>query len=172
MTNKQFSTEQEAFWAGDFGNEYIGRNDDARLVINNTAFFAQVLTKARQVNSFLELGANIGNNMKALHNLRPDAKLSGVEINQKAFAQLKQLPFVDAINSSLYEVDKQRRWDFVFLKGVLIHLAPEKLNDVYDIVTRSLAVTFCSLITTIRGQWKCRTVVMPANSLSATSLVN
>ena len=30
-TKENFKTEQEAFWAGDFGNEYIERNQDDAL---------------------------------------------------------------------------------------------------------------------------------------------
>ena len=30
-----FKTEQEKFWAGDFGNQYIGRNNSAQLLGSN-----------------------------------------------------------------------------------------------------------------------------------------
>lgn len=35
---EQYKTEQEAFWAGDFGTEYIGRNDSDQLLASNLNF--------------------------------------------------------------------------------------------------------------------------------------
>ncbi|WP_275886921.1 hypothetical protein [Thiohalospira halophila] len=36
---KSFETEQEGFWAGDFGSEYIGRNKSQDIVASNISFF-------------------------------------------------------------------------------------------------------------------------------------
>ena len=38
-----FKTEQEAFWAGDFGTEYIQRNQGDALLASNLDFFCQGL---------------------------------------------------------------------------------------------------------------------------------
>ncbi len=37
--NKTFKTEQEAFWAGEFGNVYINRNDNDQLIAGIYHFF-------------------------------------------------------------------------------------------------------------------------------------
>ena len=46
MTQDRFRTEQEAFWAGDFGADYIGRNEGDRLLASNLDFFARALRGA------------------------------------------------------------------------------------------------------------------------------
>ena len=68
---ESFKTEQEAFWAGDFGNEYIERNKNRQLVASNIMMFAKMLEKAHNVESLIEFGSNIGLNLHALHHLLP-----------------------------------------------------------------------------------------------------
>lgn len=63
---KKFKTEQEEFWAGKFGNEYVGRNNNQELLASNLNFFSKALKQAGQISSCLEFGANIGMNLKAL----------------------------------------------------------------------------------------------------------
>ena len=41
-----FKTEQESFWAGDFGTEYISRNQGDTLLASNLDFFAKSLRMA------------------------------------------------------------------------------------------------------------------------------
>ena len=40
---KEFLTEQEKFWAEQFGNEYISRNRDQQEILNNRALFSKIL---------------------------------------------------------------------------------------------------------------------------------
>lgn len=61
-----YKTEQENFWAGDFGTEYIQRNRGDGLLASNLDFFAKALRGARGVKSCIEFGANIGMNLKAI----------------------------------------------------------------------------------------------------------
>jgi spore coat polysaccharide biosynthesis protein SpsF len=67
----QYKTEQEAFWAGDFGTEYIGRNPTSELLASNLSLFSKALSKAQGLGSAIEFGANIGNNLRALQLLYP-----------------------------------------------------------------------------------------------------
>ncbi|HWP00757.1 MAG TPA: hypothetical protein VNL74_09065 [Methylococcus sp.] len=46
------TTEQEAFWEGDFGNEYTDRNRGSHWVAANAAFFSKVLARTQAVNAF------------------------------------------------------------------------------------------------------------------------
>jgi spore coat polysaccharide biosynthesis protein SpsF len=39
----EYKTEQENFWAGNFGQGYMSRNQGGRLVNANIALFAQIL---------------------------------------------------------------------------------------------------------------------------------
>ena len=66
-----FQTEQEAFWAGEFGTEYIQRNQGDALLASNLDFFAKALRAMRSVSTCIEFGANIGMNLKALKLLHP-----------------------------------------------------------------------------------------------------
>ena len=43
-----FKTEQEAFWAGDFGTEYIAAQPGDALLASNLDFFAKALARPRR----------------------------------------------------------------------------------------------------------------------------
>jgi pseudaminic acid biosynthesis-associated methylase len=131
-SNKKFNTDQEAFWAGDFGNEYIERNRSRHLVASKSRVFSCAISKCQRLTSVIEFGTNIGLNLMALRPLLPAAEFAGVEINKKAYNEAKSLGFPKMFNTSIldFKVDKQR--DLAFTMGVLIHINPERLPDVYD----------------------------------------
>ena len=52
-----FTTEQESFWAGEFGDDYISRNRGDALLAANLNFFVNALRSARGLNSSIEFGA-------------------------------------------------------------------------------------------------------------------
>jgi spore coat polysaccharide biosynthesis protein SpsF len=131
--SQSYKTEQEAFWAGQFGNDYIARNQSEQLLAGNLAFFSKVIAKTVKVGSVLEMGANVGMNLRALSPLLPTASLHAIEINEQAANVLRSLPFVSSVmNGSMLDYVVKEQFDFVFTKGVLIHLAPEMLPMVYD----------------------------------------
>lgn len=66
MSNLDFQTEQEDFWAGQFGTEYINRNKSQQVVASNASFFSRALCRLGQIRSCIEIGANIGLNLTAL----------------------------------------------------------------------------------------------------------
>jgi spore coat polysaccharide biosynthesis protein SpsF len=100
MSNN-FRTEQESFWAGEFGNDYITRNNDEKIIAANINLFTKVLRTTNGVNSIIEFGSNIGLNLLAIKNILPGIKLSAVEINKKAFEILKDIPGVEAYNETI-----------------------------------------------------------------------
>jgi spore coat polysaccharide biosynthesis protein SpsF len=125
-------TEQETFWKGDFGDAYVGRNDGAVAQAASIAIFGSILPHCSGTETVLELGANLGLNMRSLSILSPALKLSAVEINASAVALLKQnLPNVNVYETAIQDFNPLDRYDLVFTSGVLIHLAPESLPDVY-----------------------------------------
>lgn len=128
---KNYQTEQEKFWAGEFGDEYIQRNKDAWLLASNTALFSTILKRTRNVHSVIEFGANIGMNIHALKNLLPHAKLSAIEINETAVSELKKIQDLHVYHESILNFSSQEKFDLVFSKGVLIHIEPSVLADVY-----------------------------------------
>ncbi len=129
-----FRTEQESFWAGQFGDEYVARNQGGAWVASNTALFSKILENGTPVQSIIEFGANIGLNLLALRRLLPDVELSAVEINQNAVEKLRQIQDLKVYHSSLLEFHPDYQRDFVLIKGVLIHMNPERLPQVYDLL--------------------------------------
>jgi len=128
----QYRTDQELFWAGNFGTEYIHRNKGDMLLGSNLNFFNIALKNTEKLNSCIEFGANIGMNLKALKLLYPEIKLNGIEINQDAANELKELigdenVFVE----SILDFTPKETFDVALIKGVLIHINPDKLKAVY-----------------------------------------
>lgn len=139
MMQAEFKTEQEAFWAGAFGNEYVDRNKNEHLVSSNIALFAKILACTENVRSVFEFGANIGLNLIAIKHLLPNAVLSAVEINKKAVAELKKvLKEAVVYQQSILDFswDAPHPQDLVFIKGVLIHINPDMLSQVYQSLYR------------------------------------
>ena len=79
-------TEQEEFWRSHFCEDYIARNQGEDIVAANLNIFAQALRRAEPIASCIELGTNIGLNLKALKLLCPGIVCDGVEINPVAAA--------------------------------------------------------------------------------------
>jgi spore coat polysaccharide biosynthesis protein SpsF len=131
---KKFKTAQEDLWVSEFGDNYISRNKSKKLLASNINLFSEIINKTSKVQSILELGANIGINIVVLNKLLPNAKTSAVEINSKAFKELEKVCTDKAYLQSILDINitKYNKYDFVFTKGVLIHINPGKLNNVYD----------------------------------------
>ena len=126
------STPQEEFWAGSFGTDYISRNKDDRLMAANLAFFSRVLERAGDIRSCVELGANIGMNLRALKLLVPGLQARAVEINPDAARELREVIGEDnVLEGSLLECQPAPA-DLAFTKGVLIHINPDALPVAYD----------------------------------------
>lgn len=128
-----FKTDQEVFWAGEFGNEYIIRNQGDVLLASNLDFFSKALRASRGVKTCIEFGANIGMNIKAIQLLYPAINASAIEINAEAAAQLKQvIPSEHVYHTSILDYEPHQRFDLTLIKGVLIHINPNELPQVYD----------------------------------------
>jgi pseudaminic acid biosynthesis-associated methylase len=138
-----FSTPQEQFWAGQFGDDYTDRNTGARWVASNLALFSRILAATVGVRSVIEFGANRGLNLLALRQLLPDARLSAVEINAKAVEALRQFSWLDVTHASLLDFKPAALSDLVLVKGVLIHLNPEVLASVYELLRAASSRYIC-----------------------------
>ena len=125
-------TEQEEFWQGNFGNEYIDRNQSDILLASNTSFFSKVFNRTGKIDSIMEFGCNIGMNLKAIRALLPESNLSGIEINKRAVDDLNKWEGkAHVIEGSILDIELDTRFDLTLIKGVLIHINPERLDDVY-----------------------------------------
>lgn len=138
-----YRTEQEKFWVGEFGDSYISRNEGKDAVAANVALFAKVLRATRSVKSAIEFGANIGLNLQALRALAPDIELSGIEINRKAAAELDKLGDIKVYPQSILDFQCDYARDLVLIKGVLIHINPDCLSQVYDLLYGASARYIC-----------------------------
>jgi pseudaminic acid biosynthesis-associated methylase len=128
-----YKTEQETFWAGNFGAEYINRNQGDALLASNLNFFSRALQSSSGIKSCIEFGANIGMNLKALKLLHPTMALHGVEINAEAAKLLAQvIPPMHVHHTSILDFQNGRSHDLALIKGVLIHLNPAVLPAAYD----------------------------------------
>jgi pseudaminic acid biosynthesis-associated methylase len=125
------TSEQEAFWQGEFGDAYTGRNDGPPLIAANTALFAKALGRAQPIGSLIEFGTNRGLNLIALSRILPQCRLSGVEINAKAHAAASKLGLGEIWRGSLVDYPITEQFDLSLVKGVLIHLAPDLLARAY-----------------------------------------
>lgn len=129
----KFKTEQENFWAGEFGEHYISRNQGDSLLAANLNFFVKALARASNPKTCIEFGANIGMNLKALKILYPRQEQFAIEINSTAAKELEMtVPSCNIFNQSLIDFSLEKTFDLVLIKGVLIHLNPEVLPSVYD----------------------------------------
>lgn len=129
-------TAQEQFWRGEFGTEYIGRNNDDRYLAANIALFSKVLARTGPLASVIEFGPNVGLNLRAIATLQPDIRCTGVEINPQAAAELRAWGGCTVEERSMLEPQSLEPHDLAFTKGVLIHVAPEKLDLAYDQLVR------------------------------------
>ncbi len=133
-----YTTDQEIFWSGEFGDQYIARNDGVEYFASNVAFFTKVLEKATAINSVIEFGPNVGLNLRALNFINPKTQLSAVEINANAVKTLKSIPEINPVyHGSLLNYSEDKLHDLSFTKGVLIHINPEKLPTAYSALYRS-----------------------------------
>ncbi len=132
-------------WKGEFGDDYAARNRATEETVDNAArAFAEILSHVqdRLPASILEVGANIGINLRALSGLT-DAVLYAVEPNAHARGQLvadKVMPperLFDAVATKLPLDDGAV--DLVFTSGVLIHVPPADLEAAYGEIHRVAA---------------------------------
>lgn len=134
-----YQTKQEEFWAGEFGDAYIARNGIDDLVPTKRYLFGKILACTRGVSAVLELGANVGANLAAIHDLLPKVAPHAVEINPKAVSILKGYPWLASVTEGSFLDQAQRlpQVDLSFTSGVLIHINPDNLPQAYDALYRS-----------------------------------
>ncbi|MDE1164323.1 MAG: pseudaminic acid biosynthesis-associated methylase [Pseudomonas sp.] len=124
-------SEQEHFWSGDFGDQYVVRNQSDTHIASNLVLFAKALANTSPISSLLELGSGSGNALKALRQLLPGCDLYGAEINAKACHHAQAANVAHVWQGSLFDYPRERTFELTLSKGVLIHLAPQMLPAAY-----------------------------------------
>ncbi|MDF0681308.1 MAG: methyltransferase domain-containing protein [Candidatus Nitrosocosmicus sp.] len=134
-------TEQE--WSSDFGNSYLKRNrftvrelDDLYIRnygISRSQMNTEFLGNLDRSCKILEIGCNIGNQLKLLQSLG-FKNLWGLDILEEAVETAKKnTKGINIIKSSAFDIPfKNRYFDLVYTSGVLIHINPNNLNNVLE----------------------------------------
>jgi spore coat polysaccharide biosynthesis protein SpsF len=126
----------EALWSGEFGDAYVERNRSAGAV--RAPFWNAILDRypARHA---LEVGCNVGANLRWIASRLGSDKTWGVDINHKAICELRELiPGIGAILSPARQLPFRDRWfDLTFTMGVLIHQPDETLPLVMSEIVRT-----------------------------------
>jgi pseudaminic acid biosynthesis-associated methylase len=125
----------EKLWGGEFGDAYVERNREAG---NLRGPFWKNLLAEFEAHKVLEVGCNIGANLRWVASVLDPQDVYGVDINLKALNELHQtLPGVNAIWSPGRELPFRDRWfDMVFTMGVLIHQPESTLPLVMNEIVR------------------------------------
>lgn len=125
--------ETNEFWKGEFGYVYQERQKQSKVgsVESNVALFNTVFYRsgiANKINSILEMGAGTGQNIRALHQVLPEAQLKSIELNPAA---AEQIPFGEVYVGNALEIVWPEA-DLVLSKGVAVHIPPEEIDIFYD----------------------------------------
>ena len=130
MGERNYNTEQEKFWVGDYASTYRENNcyfDEA----SGVDAWNIMLSSPKNINSVLECGSNIGRNIGFLNSVLPNAKKSIIEINSEAFQVITNKYDIEhAYNGSIINsAFDENKFDLVFTMGVLIHIHPDNLLE-------------------------------------------
>jgi spore coat polysaccharide biosynthesis protein SpsF len=126
----------EQLWAGEFGNAYIERN---RQAADARQAFWQGLLAEFPAGRVLEVGCNVGANLRWIAESMAPRDVYGVDINEKAIQEIRSIvPGVNAMVSQARLLPFRDRWfDLVFTMGVLIHQPESTLPLVMGEIVRT-----------------------------------
>ena len=141
--NTQAHTDQIAAWRGAHGDRYVARNSATpERVRQRLKAWVRMLnaTAGAPPESMLEVGCNIGLNLRALRMLG-DYDLAAVEPNASA----RETVVADGVLAPdrIWDANAldlgvpDGAFDLVFTSGVLIHVAPEDLAQAYSEIYRA-----------------------------------
>jgi len=116
----------EELWSGGFGDAYTERNEEAGA--GRETFWRELLA-GLEVTTALEVGCNVGANLRWLAEILAPRDVFGVDVNEGALAGVRRtLSGVNAVYASARELPfRDRLFDLTFTTGVLIHLPPAGL---------------------------------------------
>jgi spore coat polysaccharide biosynthesis protein SpsF len=124
----------EALWAGEFGDAYTLRNED--LVDGRRQPFWNSILEATDARSVLEVGCNIGANLRCLAD--GVRRVEGVDVNVEALRRLKEdVPYATGRVAQARSLPfDDCEFGLTFTMGVLIHQPEECLGEVMDEIVR------------------------------------
>ena len=136
METKPEVTRLEALWGTTFGDNYAERNKAAG---DKRGPFWDGIMKALAPKRVLEVGCNLGGNLRWVAKHIEPNRAYGVDINTKALSMLHQeLPGVNALYSPARTLPfRDAMFDLVFTMGVLIHQPESTLPLVMGEIVRT-----------------------------------
>ncbi len=119
----------ENLWSGEFGDEYVDRNLGAYDL--RAPFWASIIERTAP-SRVLEVGCNVGGNLRFIAPSVEPAHAYGIDINRKALSLIHEfVPDANVLVESARELPFRDGWfDLVFTMGVLIHQPDDSLRDV------------------------------------------
>ena len=94
--------------------------------------WSRILRSVNRLYSATEFGCNIGLNLLAIKKINSHIKLNGYEINAKAVEAANKLNIGKIFKKSIIEKISSEKVDLTFTVGVLIHINPDYLENVYE----------------------------------------
>jgi pseudaminic acid biosynthesis-associated methylase len=138
MVDSSFSTEQETFWRGEFGDAYTERNQGDAIESTNLRFWERIISRTGSIDSCFEIGCNRGLNLDAIKTLLPDCQTAGLEINSHAARVCSgkgHQVFEESILAHPQPANISIAMaDLSIACGVLIHINPDSLATAYDLL--------------------------------------
>lgn len=141
------NNEQEKFWKGNFGNNYISRNKFRNQKEFDNFYIRRYGETKKNINlkflkginknkPILEVGCNIGNQLKIFEDIG-FKKLFGIDINIKSLKKAKKNINLNIVESSGFDIPfKDNYFNLVFTNNVLIHIHPKNLDKIFDEIYR------------------------------------
>lgn len=138
------TTPLRELWSGPFGDAYAQRNAEAGR--GRDAFWTDLLERF-PIRSALEVGCNVGGNLRWVAGALGAENVAGVDLNRSALDELeRRVPGVTAVEAPGQELPfADGSFDLVFTAGVLIHVGPADLPAVTaEIVRCSRRFVLCA----------------------------
>ena len=141
------TTPQLVEWEGDFGREYTTRNSltpdqvDALWLknfgVSRTALNQEFLGDIPKDARILEVGCNLANQLTLLQRLGYQ-NLFGIEAQEYALEEARSRVYgLNLIRGTAFDIPyKDNYFDLVFTAGVLIHIAPDNLDQALSEIYR------------------------------------
>jgi pseudaminic acid biosynthesis-associated methylase len=125
----------EGLWSGPFGDAYTERNAGAHEARGP---FWESMLAAHEPSSVLEVGCNVGANLRWIVRHVDRRAVVGIDVNDSALARLRtDDPQMNALHASARNLPfRDRAFDLVFTMGVLIHIAGDVLPIVMSEIVR------------------------------------
>ena len=124
-----------ALWSEDFGDAYVERN---RAAAEGREPFWRWLHEEHPFSSALEIGCNLGGNLRWLAELVEPRNVTGVDINASALREARRaLPDVNVLHAPARTLPfRDATFDLTFTTTVLIHQPPEAVPIVMNELVR------------------------------------